>query len=407
MSRLECTKEGLAWLQQFDSEDKADAEKLLKAFRWVSNNEFSEAIHCLLQKELDRSANLISIYVEKETDRNKPFFREEKKKPHTASGKPNQAFIKDSARDIGSEGVISTIVSGFKRSKENGSIIINPTVEDFKNKRIRNLIVVTDFIGTGERICKLLYSLWLVRTIKSWVSLGWLEINIVAYSCTKDGKNKIERHPISPRIKFCLECPTINSSFGHELDRRRIKSLCDKYDPENKKNMPSFAYNYVEALIAFEHSAPNNIPNIFYKRSNSWSPLFPNRVTTSVASEVASGYHELDSEFVLENQRQKRIARTGWLKKQSPAAKEMLTVLGAISRKPRSIDAISARTGIDKFRIAKIVSDAINYEWIDETLRLTDLGHAQINYFKSIQDEKIVEREPYKDYYPSSLRVPV
>ena len=41
---LSSTKRGLEWLSQFSVQDQADAHNLLKAVRWVSENEFSKAI---------------------------------------------------------------------------------------------------------------------------------------------------------------------------------------------------------------------------------------------------------------------------------------------------------------------------------------------------------------------------
>jgi len=337
---LSSTKRGLEWLSQFSVQDQADAHNLLKAVRWVSENEFSKAIRGNIEKYAGQSEGPVALFIERELRRPRGtiqrFYKESDFRPIRAYGAALQPVesTRTKRREIGSEGVLATIATGVVRS-DPSKYFLNPSIEEIRSNKIRSFLIVTDTVGSGNQASQMLDSMWKVSTIRSWCSGKFIRFGIVAFSVTELGKSVLESHPSMPKVVFSIYCPTIASNFVAE-ESKRMFSLCSKYNPIKDNGSWDFlGYGGHGVLIAYAHGVPNNAPNILHKRSARWMPLFPKRTTVEVLGEMNTGEFVIDGQAVLKRMGQARLAASKWLSKMDDDGLNMVLIMSSL-RRPRA-----------------------------------------------------------------------
>ena len=234
-----------------------------------------------------------------------------------------------------------------------------------------------------------------------------MSFEVIAYAASKAGRANVERHPSQPTIHVATMCPTIDTAFTAK-SRSEIRSLCERYAPVKKKDSPPLGFGSVGALIAFAHGVPNNAPQILYKKSKSWLPLFPLRVTSSTRAHF--GVDDEKTETLREKlvtMRQTKLANADWIKTAKPHARTTLIVLAALSLRPRNAEAVSARTHLTVMEVEQALRNALANKWIDGRNRLTEEGHGQLAHARKVaSDPGALSSEPEDFYYPTSLRAP-
>lgn len=249
-----------------------------------------------------------------------------------------------------------------------------------------------------------------------------MRLGVLAYASTDAGYRRAKRHRCKPMVRFFVPCPTVEKEFKGETGIYR--TLCEKYDPVPFKpkgilftEQQSLGYDNTGALIAFAHGAPNNSPNIFHRTGKArpdWTPLFPTRVTAGLPdSEFGAG---MSAEAIAE-----RLGRLGeQVLAKSPAAatasvevKKRLLVLAALTRSNRKTSALAYATGLTIPEADAVSKELVNLGWVDESMRLTDLGNAELRQARQhAQSLKISSSATFPNpakprYYPKSLRSPV
>jgi hypothetical protein len=398
----------LAWLGQFEPEDQATAVTLLRAMTLVSRDAFADRLRDLILHRLREGQAPIGLYVERELRHRYgvPFrlFKESATKVHRAYGvgpKPVEP-TKSYDADVGSEGIVAQLVSELSRAHPK-QIFNHPGPDAIRKRRIRRFILVTDFIGSGKRASTYLEAAWRVRSVRSWWSARartGLSFEVLAYAATPQGRYVVERHSCRPAVHVVIGCPTINTAFSD----RKVRDLCNKYSPS--KVMPPTGYGYGGALIAFAHGVPNNAPLILFKRSSSWAPLFPARVTAGTRRHFQTEPEAEEVHAHLMAMRQARLAEAGSVEGAKPHARNLLLVLAALSRSPREVEALSRKTGLTVLEVEAALTSAFKGGWIDGQNRLTDSGHAELAQARrsSASAPSLAKAVPF--YYPKSLRAP-
>ena len=400
----------LAWLGQFEPEDQPVAVALLRAMTLVSRDAFAEGLRALLLARLAEGTRPIGVYVEREIRHRHgvPFrlFKETKTKVRRAHGvgpRPVESIMAYDA-DVGSEGLVAQLVSEVCRAYPK-QVFNHPGPDAIRKHHIRRFVLVTDFIGSGKRATTYLRAAWRVRSVRSWWSARatkGLSFEVVAFAATRSGRAGIERHHSRPEVHVVVGCPTLDTAFSNGDAHK----LCVKYSPLPPNVMPPTGYAYGGALIAFAHGVPNNAPLILHKRGDGWAPLFPARVTSATRQHFLA---TSDAEAVrtrLVAMRQARLAEAGLVTGAKPHAQNLLMVLAALGRPPRSIEAISRKSGLTVLEVESALKTALKNEWVDGQHRLTDLGHAQLKQVRKAPGEKPLPSEALPFYYPSWLRAP-
>lgn len=402
----------LAWLGQFAPEDQPDAAELLGRMRLVTRDAFAERLMALILSRMDEGAGPVGLYAEREVPSRDgvphKLFKEANKAPRRAYGVgpvPIRPVLPWKPA-VGSEGIVAQLISEICKSSD-GHFYDHPGPGLIRKHSIRRFMLVTDFIGSGDRVLKYLRAAWRVRSVRSWWSsrsTKGLNFEVVAYTATSLGREKVSLHPCSPLVSLVAECTSI---IDMPPDRaRRMRDLCRKYNPG--KNDP-LGYGGVGALVAFAHGVPNNAPSILYEASGNWAPLFKRRVTATTRETFVTDDTEIEAiKARLIDMRHTRLAGSAWLERAPAKAKAWLAVLAALSHPPRNERVVAGKTGLAIIEVRKAMALALANGWITGQNRLTDSGSAELD--KARGPLPVAQRPLPGDaeiqYYPTSLRVP-
>jgi hypothetical protein len=259
------------WLSQFDVPDKYLAEHMLHRIRYVTFEEFEIWLHRSINELIDEiSINdgrvAIAIFPV-----SKPFI-------HKFNKEKEQKLPNDSA------GRIAHSLKNIERDLPS-YVELTPRLNSMRKKKVKHVIFVDDFVGTGERFVNS-WNSTVPSALKSWCSLGWCKVWFITFAAHRPGIKKILHHVralSSSRIKINL---SIDKSFF--LENAGMREVLQKYGTPLGKSSQVMGYGGLASPVIFQYGCPNNVPLIFWLSPSratrkEWRPIFPNR---SIASEV-------------------------------------------------------------------------------------------------------------------------
>jgi len=127
------------WIEQFDHIDRYAAENLLQSLKFVSLAEFERSLQTQVEaivREIQKSdSSCIAVFPVIKTLQNKFNEDKESKAANDSSGRIGHA-LKNIERKIGK------------------TIEISPRTKSMVDKKVRNIIYVDDYVGTGNRFVK-------------------------------------------------------------------------------------------------------------------------------------------------------------------------------------------------------------------------------------------------------------
>lgn len=421
------------WKAQFtDQMDSSLASEILKKFKFVSASEFRTDLHSHILRTIPASAKAaffierelqlvhrkwqykqssgykvknrfmgkiaVGMYQEKSSSRGKGL-----PKRWTISGSPLPA-VKSSqnlTQDIGSEGVVATLVSKVCKTAPS-RLVLHPHTNALADMQVQYLVIVTDFIGSGTRTKQMLDSLWRLASVRSWKSAGFVKILVICYSATDYGYEEVIKHPCEPKIAKVCACPTIFNSFPRKK-ALAVEELCGRFPPDSDSPL---GYKSTGALIAFEHSCPNNVPAMFIdSKPGVWNALFPKRITDnqSVSQLICPSYSsKVDA---LDTLKCEKIAKHTAFSASTQDQQAVIVLLVAVYRGRRHTHEIVTACGMPLVQVTKAWESAAEQGLLTKAGRLSYAGYTLLQTLLSPSSlHPTVAISQNKNYYPSSLR---
>ena len=406
-----------SWITQFETRDQKDARVLLSAIKHIDADQFENKLFALIQSRIRCGSKPVGLYVESERGHRKGrvyrLFKEPNRKHRRAYGSGPKIISPSTTinPEVGSEGLIANVITRIYRLDKN-NVAIQPGPDLIRQHKVRRFVLVTDFIGSGERTRKYLDAAWRVRSVRSWWSARrakGLSFEVIAFSSTENGLKNVKAHPSRPEVYIVEGCPTIRQAFDDPDIRSRMRALCEHYGSRIKDFDP-LGYGGAGVLISFAHGMPNNAPAIFHKGSKrkrkGWLPLFPQRVTADrrdALSELAKQRDEIQRE--LQNHLAKEVLQSKSYLSAPGDLRDAVRVLLALGRSPRSESAVSARTKLSVDRVRNALGRIHRYGWVDKHCRITRKGRRELARLAREQ-RKEVQFDAAGLYIPRSLRAP-
>lgn len=395
------TAAGRAWLGRFAEGDRPMVRQLTEALSLVSLQEFERTLQLTIEKLADDGSEPLALYSAREVPPNSDLsFR------NGGNGLDSVA----AGSDVGSEARVAHVVRQICRTQSN-RLLRQPSIENLLKRRVRQIVVVDDLIGSGGRICAYLTQLWNDLTIKSWWSYKLIGFTVVAYAGTAEGIRRVRQHPCKPNVQIHRYCPTLDGLPWPREQRRRARQLCMDYADGNSLKGWPLGFESSAALLVFEHGCPNNVPGIFWANSkhstNGWQPLFAGRASTA---EVASVFPpELTSRTpvsVLLTAGQPRVAGVLSEVVDRPLRSEIVVLLALLGRGIRRVDAIAHATGLEVKACEALLETCVAAGFISPRRRLTDVGAAELAGIRGAAPPRInrILKLGEDSYYPRSLR---
>lgn len=402
------------WLKRFDEADRPNAAMLLDLVKLIPGDLLREGMTTLLERRLADGETPVALFNESERGMRlgQPhrLFREKRRangegvgqKTTRAEGNVGPALVprqRNIDEKIGSEGVMANILTQFQKGRSR-EVILSPGPDTFRKKRIRRFILITDFIGSGQRAETYLNSAWKIASVRSWWSrrsAGGLRFEVVAYAGTNEGIARVQKHPCRPEVYVAARCPTIRSIF---LPSTAIvmEELCKRYADTGTEPL---GFGETGALLAFDHGIPNNAPAIFWKSVGKEPPLFPGRTTVSRGSPF-----QVMTREAREQERLKLAARSTEFGPPVPPIDVETIVLSALRRSPRHNAALSGRLGLTLDQIDEALERLRGWGAIDANRQLTERGRLAIKRLARSNRKIALPIRSSDPYFPESLRVP-
>lgn len=406
------TERGKSWCSQFNPSDRHLAEKLIDALYWVSDEQFrvyiakelgnltkSQPTACFCEREpRKRNGKVLPYYKSPRRIRNRKF--------HGIAMSPIPTE-KAHRHEVGSEGVISNIITAGKRENPK-NILFHPTAETLQKKKIKQYVIVTDLIGSGTRVRNVLDSFWAVPSIKALYSAKLIKFFIIAYATSKDGRASVLRHKLSPEIRYETESPSFTDAFS-DNEENEMRQFLDLYTRKNNnETWASIFSGHGRLLTVFSHGAPNNLPEILHKPGlKGIKPLFKGRSTSS----FYQYFRKFESQIlpVLNNKGASENEYLEWLLKQPLRYRHIFQVLSVIG-KAKSLYQIMDFTGLKRTDIVSVLELSKAHKWIED-YHITDRGRYLRDHLKSksvqVSSKGLEQQESELYYCPQSLGAPL
>jgi len=404
MAALSTTPFGQAWLAQFTGVEQDAARRLIDEIMLVSRDDLQRGLRQLIERVLDARGDPnrpAALYAERKVAKDKtgilPLFPGAANGRATGPGVP--PIVVDDDQEVGSEGVIANLITDVCRLRRNNALS-HPGPDTMRERKAGPIVIVADFIGSGDRIWRMLEAFRKVATLRSWRSLHLIEFVVVAYSGTEMGVARVKESKLKPTVLMVTGAPTLWDAFrGPELTA--VRALCQRY-PKGHRN--PLGYLYTGALIAFAHGMPNNAPAILHSTRAGWTPLFRNR------SAAAADFSFPDGGFAVLAERASEVLRIrlarGYLDdpKLRTWVYAMLVLLAldaGVVRAPQ----ISARTRLSLQEVDVILGHLTLVSWVTKKNTLTPLGRRELARLQRRRHrEATLPSDDGSTYYPSQLR---
>jgi hypothetical protein len=346
------------WLSQFKSSDLNTVKSLLMHLKFISRDEYAS---WLINKLGNYTSSTCAVYAVRK-------FNMQAKYLWRANGsvqpRPSQTQ--------GSEDLVASVIVNANRV-HNNCFIDHPSLNVLREKRIRDIILIDDSIGSGKRVADFINLMTNHRTFLSWWSYGFITIHILSYARTRQSEELIvnrlpgsdrgvRKYRKSSKIKFDSDVVYDANDIAYRWgeNSQAIIRLLDSIKKINKDRRIGFG-NVMGNLI-FYHSVPNNIPGIIFASSNSWNPLFPKRATPEWMVKLLEGSYFEQVKNLNNNDYKVRISS------------EVKLLLQNVKKGIRTKASLSRRMDIDILIVFELINQAVEAGFITRQLRLTKTG---------------------------------
>ncbi|WP_449259734.1 phosphoribosyltransferase-like protein [Corynebacterium durum] len=286
------TERGQRWLSNFLPKDEGTAVSLLDRITVVNREKMFTEIKEKIKEIMEEG--MVPNPVLPIPARSGDFLKEKH---------PVRVLFEDYSPDHpisptpGSEGTIGNLVRDL--CEIHGKIFIDPekvsNLDDIRlaeERRIRSIIIVTDYIGSGEEIEKNIASIVKNKTIRSWMSYRLVKIYIVCYAVSSSALNFLQYE--SPSIAQIFYVQKVRSIKDEDEIwtphlRKSVEDLCTSeiyINRRGRERKDLLGFKNSGILFVPSNRVPNNIPFILRmergkpqgRSGAEWYPLFKGRV---------------------------------------------------------------------------------------------------------------------------------
>ena len=397
-NRLLLTERGERWLNNFADEDKPVARKLISKLTLVSTTEFERELLKIIDAQASLVSGPIALFAVRELDK-----KNSERIFDTLDGAVHST---PRGTDIGSEGRAAALLRNHARTRPK-KFLNHPTIAEMRERQCSAAFFIDDFIGSGNRVQKYLEDFYDHPTIRSWHSYGLFEARVLVYSGSSPGIKRVRKAKMRPSVDIVRTCPTLTTLLCEHEERAELTDLCSRYAKKYKLSSP-LGYEQVGALLVFEHSCPNNCPQIFWGGSigGKWEPMFPGKAVVTESRPVFPPEilrHE--PVHVLIAARQHRMAQSAKNIISRPLPVAWLATLALFGKGVRRLDAVEAATGMNHADSARVVEQCVTAGLLTQRWRLTDKGRAELKaHQKAARPKTPLLKDSDEDYYPIALR---
>ena len=369
---LDETERGIQWLKQFPLVEREVGRQFLRSLRLISHTAFESAISRVLEDLFeDFPQENFALFDVTELDVNEEAAEAPRRKAGSSSDR-----IRHFNENL-------TRVHGQR-------VRAHPTVHSMRAERIKNIVLIEDFIGTGKRVSSYL-RFTMNASLKSWISFGWTKLWIVSYGGLEPGIRTLESKG------YGLKQERIRLATPAQAQAQYLSTLIQAFSATyakrtHRKKIP-MGFGGGGVATVFEHGCPNNAPVVLWAPGPKFKPLFPDR---GIPSELKSLFSQEDVNrpaTVLWDRSQYRLAlamlqNPNRVRGQDSQWK-LLLMLGLSSRAGWDDNRIASVLGIPVAEVADQRPEAYRMSALDpQTHTLTVFGRALLDRVRANSNKK-------------------
>jgi len=393
------SQRGQQWLSNFLENERAIAALLLDSLELVGQDDFRNGLQNLVSDLASSILKPIALVPVRELAPTQTYYGQSR------NAKPKLLL---SESFPGSEAIVANIAGGLRRqAKNSGPFVASPSLANLRAARCRSILFLDDFSGSGDRIASFYKKFRDHGTIRSWESYGLLSYHVAAFAMTRAAYNRLTRLFGQDHVHLVKFCPTFENQNWGAADQFAIEELCRNYAQNDEL---ALGYGRSRSLLAFSHTAPNNLPNILWQPGYySWRSFFNEK---AVPPDLLPLFGQLGGveriKSALEQLGQIRLSQGSWEGISTEQLQTVLLVLAAVSTKPRNETVVTELTGLFSHVVRQTLTFCRTLSLIaDNSLRLTDSGRSELARAKNVvlPPRKLTLHGSNDPYYPRSLRV--
>jgi hypothetical protein len=393
------TPQGVDWLSNFRPEDTPAAEQLIDSLNFFSSTTFRQGLSRHLQTVLtdtDLGGGPAALYSVRSVEGNETMFTGQQEPIVSGLG--------------GSELIVQNIVRATEQAMDN-SIVSRRTwsLELLRNRRVRQLVFVSDYAGSGDEAVRYAKS-WLRHpTIRSWRSLKLVQLHLVLFAASAASYARLTASPWYDGVHVLHYGMDFSSADWAQSECDRIRSVCSAYAPSRKA---AHGWGGSEGLVVFDHTIPNNLPMILHQSKGRspygrWIPFFRHRSASHELMQSLADYRpDFDRQRRLRALGQPRLAAASQLRKTERSdLVRIIDVLAHVAGRRQHPVQLAAVLGVSVPAARRIIERVTLLGLLDEQLRLTDAGWQELRAAKA-KPRKVTSglQGSSEPYYPRQLK---
>jgi hypothetical protein len=409
------TKEGAAWLEQFEPGDVPTAAQFLNDLTIVTPILYEATMTSLVQSIVSKSDHPTALYPvwEIATSSSTQSIFPINKNPHPTS--PDR--IPDPTAGVrGSVGMAIQLIATIKKLQPD-RVLDRPALRVLRATKSHQIVLIDDIIGSGKRVKEYVAAFYRHPTIKSWCSYPGLDVSLVCYAASQHGLKEIAgTRRKRPRGRLLTAPVSYNQllysgrSFWSDAQRQAVRDLCIKYARRTSRSGMPLGFGGAFSMIVFPSAVPNNTPAILWAGSRRWNPLFPQR---AVPESLLRQFDQIQRdpageglEDTLRRVGQLRLARLDWRRHTTPKYRELILLLSVLSRGFRAPDRVVDVMQTNRYEYADLIATARRLDLVDTTGALSERGLSELAYARTVGALPWMPAELHEErmYFPRSLR---
>ena len=287
----------------------------------------------------------------------------------------------------GSEAVLANILTGVMRQGGKAAGLLDGHDLDFlREHKVRTILLVDDFSGSGNQLIKFHKALRRHKTIRSWISYHLIDFHVLAYAATEKATRLLRRRFGEDHVHVLRACPTFDAADWTPEQRAEVEMLCRASAGRHKKNW-ALGYRDSRALIAFEHTAPNNLPYVLWKVATGWNSLFEYKAVPNELLRLFAMRPDPPREPLVGSAGAKRLGQT----------------IDLLGRRVHDAGNIAEVLQVSIAEAERLLRLAYNLGLTNARHRLTDAGRAELKRWRAAHPVRVLTNRD-EPYYPQQLR---
>lgn len=366
-----------AWLENFAVARRDTARLLVDALELVSETDLRRELGLLIAGLLPRLAGPIAAFPARDVPKGEP--------AHEGGREGGYHLLEPGLP--GSEAILANILTGvLRQGGASDGLLERHDLASLREHRVRTLLLVDDFTGSGNQLIGYHRALLRHSTIRSWVSYGLIEFHVTTYAATDKAARRLRRRFGEEHVHIVRACPSFEGAGWTPEQLVEVETLCRSSAGRRTKNW-ALGYRDSRALIAFEHTAPNNLPFVLWKVAQGWNSLFEYKAVPGDLLRLFSMRPDLPREPLAGSIGAERLGR----------------VIDLIGRRVHRAGAISETLRVSHAEAARLLRLARDLGLTDARFRLTDAGRVELKRWRAAHAERVLPNDD-KPYYPHQLR---